>query len=688
MKITKYILAAMLLLFLAGSAFGTCITEQGSKTYDTKYLMSGNNQKEYGAVTLNSSQLPMLTNKTVTQKLAGSAYTETVKETVTLKPDFMFDSENYATVGDLVGYLDKIGDFKYTVSFSHGLPLTEKPGQSYTDSKNKFEANDVLDNITVPFFGQTYKLHTLDASGTYLSMKLSKGSNKATYYEGEIITGLEGAGAYANQKVNIEITDIFQTSEYSTYSADFALKDVNGNILATASALGAGSSLNNYFTDENGNAALATSLDLSSVGLLYTDQNIEKKYVILEKVSEVIELVDTKAYPYSSTDVDASDDYWIFKAGIKTTTAAPPAGYVIKEFSIYNNVKKWNNTFNNNPIWVSAEQCLTAQCEAGSNEATFLEGAPESTVGYGFIKLKFDGFTQQGIKYTKLKIGNGFIDYYDNTDFHHKIPLYIELPNNNIQASFSIDKQMFFYKMGTELNPKLNGKAYDGSFQISRIQFAGSSEADYICKTPDKSCYYYEVKSMADFAKYPNPTSISLTGPGMNSKTYKYTYFSNYAGVYLLLLNTPSYNKTQVQNKSYSLYFNGTDTTEDGVIDKAFYLPDFGEIWGIAGGMSDNSYYVASFKIVDGTGIGTAYVDTLTGNVLQIPNNNLNYYNKTFDYKNWWLSNNPAVNYLKKGYSDYGSKFELKEKTLDATIPSKRPFIKMSVTATGAETCD
>ena len=674
----------MLLLFLAGSAVGECIKVSDTKTYDTKYLMSGTNQKEYGVVTLNNPQLASLTNKTVAQKWNGTAYAETVKETVTLKPDFKFDYTNYSTVGDLVGYLSSVGDFKYTVTFSHGLPLTEKPQQDYLKSENKFVATNGFDNITVPFFGQTYKLHTVDASGTYLSMKLSKSPQEAIYYIGESAIDLEGAGAYAGQKVDVEVTDIVATSPNSTYVADFTLKDVNGNILSTATAVSAGSSLNNYFTDENGNAALATLIDLKTVGI-YTDTG--KKYAILEKVSEAIQLVDTKAYPYSSTDLDATDDYWVFKAGIKTNATAPQ-GYVIKEFSIYNNVKKWNDK---NPIWVSAEQCLTAQCEAGSNEATFLEGAPESTVGYGFVKLKFDGFNQQGIKYTNLKIGDGFIDYYDQYDFHHEIPLYIELDTTTQASSIVIDDQTFYYSV-SDSPTTLGNKSYDGKFKITTKQ-VGATDADQICKTtPDKYCYYYKVKSMADFAKYPSPTSISLTGIGMNNKTYKYTYFranTDYNKVYLLLLNAPSYNKTQVQNKAYSLYFNGTDTTEDGVIDKPFYLPDFGEIWGINEGMSDNSYYLASFKIVDGTGIGTAYIDTATGNVVQYPNNNLSYYSNNFNYKNLWsLSNSTAAQYLKKGYSDYGSEFELKEKTLDATIPNKKPNIKMNVIATGTEICN
>lgn len=178
----KYALALMLLLTLLITI--SADSKTNSKTYSDKYLDSTSFSKEYSK-TLTKTELPSLVNKTQSQLFSGKKYSETIREKITINPDFKFDflEDTGFTLtpnqsGELVGYLGA-KDFKYTVTFSKGLPLTNNTNQDYTNPANKF-VSDATDNIQVPLFGEAYTLREVNASGENILIKLKKGNKTIT----------------------------------------------------------------------------------------------------------------------------------------------------------------------------------------------------------------------------------------------------------------------------------------------------------------------------------------------------------------------------------------------------------------------------------------------------------------------------------------------------------------------------
>jgi len=154
---------------------------------------------------------------------------------------------------------------KYTITFTKGLPLTEKTNQTMSQA-NKFKWDTGIDNITIPLFGTTFTLmeaYGLDNSNSAQEIKVYKkigeskvildtvkvtdagtdngkyaawltlnGVNKTIYVNGESLT-VNGTGTYADQKLFIVLTNVYNEDDGddAIFFAEFQLQDITGNVI-------------------------------------------------------------------------------------------------------------------------------------------------------------------------------------------------------------------------------------------------------------------------------------------------------------------------------------------------------------------------------------------------------------------------------------------------------------------------
>jgi hypothetical protein len=390
---------------------------------------------------LTEAQLPFLTNETKTYRWAGSSYSIVVKETIGIKADARMDLID-KDVEDLVVYLSGEGDFNYVLDLGEGIPAydTLSSASAFTDGDN--------DNIVIPFLGETFTVQQVDNnSGT---VKLIKESDKATYYEGEEISGLEGKGNYDGEELSVKVDAVTQAGAASTsYNVRYLLLDSEGNEI-DRQTLGSGVYLNENFVDSSGEYALETVVYISDAGV---ESTTSKGYVTATVGKSVVDLKDGKAYPYDSTDTDTTDDYW--KASLTFGTDNSPAVATLQKITIKNAVKKWDST---NPLYPSSG-ALTEAGQGASGEAIFLEGNNESDLGYNFVRFKFDGFDIDQST-TTIKLGRGACEtsegqaagcviYTDNAGVEREVPFYYELSlttGPTDEGTFMLDDQTFYYR--------------------------------------------------------------------------------------------------------------------------------------------------------------------------------------------------------------------------------------------------
>jgi len=645
-----------------------------AKTFTSSYLDSAaSGTKELDANVLTNSQLSFLKNETVNYKYNGTDYSQTVKEQIKVTVDARFDYDN-SKVFDLVGYIASTNYFDYNLSLSKGIPLRESPGSSttFTDGTN--------DNVKIYFFGEPYIVFKASDSGSSTNLMLVKEAGRRTYNTGEQITGLKGKGAYAGQTLTIKVVNIAESSTGSTFEAHLELYDAEGNLIDTQT-VAAGSFLDTIFTVD-GDEVLGDSIYLENV---YRNVEGNIGYITVLKGADTIQLYDGKGYPYNSSDTDPSDDPWLVQLDTNTVSLSSPNVPSIMNIIIKNNYQKWNV---NNPIY-GGDDALHSD-KATQNAAYFLEGTPDGTAGKNFVKVVFDGFKNDQ-SLTTVKIGNGYLEYYDTSDYKHKVPFFYSLDSTQTsQGSFTLDDQTFYYRVNTTdtnftlggndgnvlngvtvgyvagadlnlitdqgpffnntsgstitKNVDINGVTYlctfvsgiyncqaDGNFQISTVQFSQATDSDYIGSSNIYNTWYYDdANSIFDSG------TLGLTGSGTNGKTFYYAYgaYESHNRLWLLLdgqvFSSPRY--------SAAVRFNGTDTDEDMADNVTYYRLDNVD-WGNSG---DTTYYVADFNVDtdnDGTYEARVFVQTsstesdLSGeDILKLPNNNLSAYNVTVEY--------------------------------------------------------
>jgi len=637
-------------------------------TFDDAYIDSVSTTAEVNTQELGNSKLNNLLNETYTYTYNGSSYTQTVKEYIGLTADVKFDE--HQDVKDLVAYIDE-GDFYYKVTFSAGIPYDFTKADQNT--------------ITVPFFGKKYTV----LSATSNEVKLIDESNKYTYYNGERITGLKGKGSYAGQDLEVEFVTLTYNQAQGTYYAKFNLYDGEGNLIDTRDGISSDSFLENIFY-VNGEYPLETSIYIQSLG---KEDVSGKGYVVVTVGTNTIQLKDGDKYPYDPTVTSSSEKYW--KVDLHTGTGNvgnESSRPVIDYIKIYNagieNYSKWNRKM---PIYAS-DYSLTGNGD--NSTAVFLNGEPESTLGYGFAKVKFYGFKGSETT-TELKIADEKIYYTDTGDAQHEIPLYISGLSSSTEQEFTFDKlgnQKYYFRLfetDTDVNVSegdyfngvyvsdLNCDTSDNDFNITTslgtYRFYGLSANDYVvidgqqykfkdctdADTVELTTNGYFQLSDTSFDNW-TPSSDSVYGYGDGSTHHKpsdYNFYFGYNtspldGNYMPVVelegdNDETYYYSYLYDGSdvwllfdphtgftekngYTLRFVGTDTDEDMTINVYPYVPNESEL----GGGSSGVYYIAQFNYTepDGRGTGTIYVDTADGSLPPIGNTNLSNYNYEFEY--------------------------------------------------------
>ena len=421
-------------------------------TFDDAYIDSVSTTPEVNGQELSNSKLSSLLNETYTYTYNGSSYTQTVKEYVGITADVKF--EEHKDVRDLVAYLDDEGDFYYKVTFSAGIPY------SFT----KADQN----TITVPFFGKKYTV----LSATSTEVKLIDESNKYTYYNGEKITGLKGKGSYAGQDLEVEFVTLTYNQAQGTYYAKFNLYDSEGNLIDTRDGISSDTFLENVFY-VNGEYPLETSIYIQSLG---KEDVSSKGYVVVTVGTNTIQLKNGDKYPYDPTITSSTKKYW--KVTLHTSTGNvgnESSRPVIDYIKIYNaaveNYSKWNRKM---PIYAS-EYSLTGHGD--DSTAVFLNGEPESTLGYGFAKVKFYGFRGTETT-TTLKVADEKIYYTDSGDAQHEIPLYISGLSSTSEQEFTFDKlgnQKYYFRLfTTDTNVDVTETSYLNGVDVVDINCAAS----------------------------------------------------------------------------------------------------------------------------------------------------------------------------------------------------------------------
>jgi len=411
------------------------LTVGGSTTYDssdTKIYNSTNLNTLAGTAAefdaeLTNAQIETLYKGTVSWRLNNSNYTQTITEYIGFEADAKMNTLN-ATIDDLVLELNAENDFNYRVNYSKGLPV-DQTAATITDFQE-----GAGDNVTAVFFGKEYKLYDVDATrsgGAVTSVdqiKLVEATGEKTYDIGEEITGLVGAGEYDGQEMTVRLDNV-----WSAAKAQFTLVDAEGNDVDEYSATAEGVYLETGFEDSESDYALDTSLFLKTINF---NAATGEGNVVLAKGTDLLTIRNNTQYPYSSTDTDTTDDYWV--ASFTKGTSSSPDVNVITDIIIKNSVKVWKYGSGNEFVYAASPWGIA-----------FLEGETEDTPGYGYAKIKFHGWKGNEER-TEITIADGpYVEYTDATGSDHKVPFYFEKGNNSTQGTFVIDDQTFYYQTNT-----------------------------------------------------------------------------------------------------------------------------------------------------------------------------------------------------------------------------------------------
>jgi hypothetical protein len=239
---------------------GTYPTEYSYTYFGTDYALKSTDNAASVEFRKNigSGQLPFLANSAKSYRYNGTTYETVVKETIGIEADARFDKDQ--DVKDLVVYMKDAGDFNYVLNMGTGIPCwesTSAPWTKFTDGDN--------DNVMIPFLGSEYTVQEADCISATKKVTLVKEQAKTTYSEGEWIKGLEGAGKYAGQEMDIKVGQLTQSSGTGTYSMVFELYDAQGMLVHSLDPVSEGIYLNETFVDSEGNYALKTVVYVDSI---------------------------------------------------------------------------------------------------------------------------------------------------------------------------------------------------------------------------------------------------------------------------------------------------------------------------------------------------------------------------------------------------------------------------------------
>ena len=218
-----------------------------------------------------------------------------------------------------------------------------------------------------------------------------------------------------------------------------------------------GSKLNEYYCA--GNVGAMETVDCENYGGTCSDGAC-----VTAPKPVSITLVDSKGYPYDSTDTTGIYDY------VVSITAS---GTKLQKIKITNSREKWNNsTSTRGPMYpTNSGQSLTGKT---GTVATYGQILGDGTLGKGYASAEFLGFEGKE-EMTTVTIGNsvtgldsgakGGIEFRGADDALHQIPFALELDDSETGSTFVFDGKTIWYDVnyGTSSSPGTN---YDLNFLV------------------------------------------------------------------------------------------------------------------------------------------------------------------------------------------------------------------------------
>jgi hypothetical protein len=432
------------------------LSDAGSYNVDTNTVNTATGALEFSRAKYTASQLDWLLDKTYTQTLNNTTFTANIKEEIHVNADIKFDYTRLH-VGDLVMQFTNVGDFNYTVSAGNG-PLVVLD-QTATNTADFSDTS--ADHINIPWLGEEYSEFSVSTTGTKPSetvnyVRLSKTSNQDVMVNGEE-RPLMGINAYAGQNLTLKLAAVTQTSNGGDYTAQWIVKDEEGNIVASQN-VSSGSFLNDVLRDSSSQLLTNTGLYVSTV-TLDVSQTPNVGSVTLLAGGNVIELRGDTQYPYNASDNDTSDDRWKVQFGPHLNAGTPDVN-AISTISLINNNIGAALRDSSNPLHPKGLYVGTANASlkdfTDKGEFGLLAGEADGLDGKDYVIVRFDGWRTDNIRSTNLSIGGSVggtaasstgVRYIDNTDFEHKVPFYFSGSLTTSSSSFVLDQATFYYRV-------------------------------------------------------------------------------------------------------------------------------------------------------------------------------------------------------------------------------------------------
>ena len=174
-----------------------------------------------------------------------------------------------------ITFLDESGnliDVKNTDVNYIGIHCPEG-GNTCSSSEGKIESNPHIGtrvssgDYNYIFISQKFESAKLSVTvriGDNLDLTVTM-KKKTKYFAGEYITGLEGAGQFADQKMSIKIDSVYTNGTTGWYLAAATVYDEKANKVSTLSEVGAPMTLATAFKDSTGNYVIKTPIRVKMV---------------------------------------------------------------------------------------------------------------------------------------------------------------------------------------------------------------------------------------------------------------------------------------------------------------------------------------------------------------------------------------------------------------------------------------
>ncbi len=259
------------------------------------------------------------------------------------------------------------------------------------------------------------------------------------------------------------------------------------------------------------------------------------------------------------------------------------------------------------------------------------------------------------INETAIEFRDATLFYEDFNGVQHSLPGYTRSnASNGTSSTIVIDGQTIWYKISTT-----DFNVFDGNITFRENNSTGPviDQINYI-----------------ELGTY----QINITGENQQVFIYRLMVDELLANMWLF------FDRQAMQTK-YNKYFffYGTDTTENTYPNYDFYVPHNSMMPPEYGGdvnYTSNEFFVAHFSIDEDSDSGgqfyfshdmNFFIDTGTGNLIQLPNEQLSsyWYEADYDQGTKFLDEDPATPYPSSAYTSYGSFIELVNQNYTAMIP-------------------